>query len=153
MCSRSKSDAKRHHFHPHASMTKHTPESNERDYAVYKIWQAKRHMTHMAGEEGLSLIDPSLHLQTTVSLWQHSAETTSDLVGSAVFSPRIKSSRSKEEPPEGAEMVTQLMYSGTPRHTNTNPRTPAHPFVDLIECTIEMRPFCELPLTHRRYFL
>lgn len=45
------------------------------------------------------------------------------------------------------------MYSGTPRHTNTNPRTPAHPFVDLIECTIETRPFCELPLTHRRYFL
>lgn len=63
MCSRSKSDAKRHHFHPHASMTKHAPESNERDYAVYKIWQAKRHMTHMAGEEGLSLIDPPLHLQ------------------------------------------------------------------------------------------
>lgn len=44
-------------------MTKHAPESNERDYAVYKIWQAKRHMTHVAGEEGLSLIDPPLHLQ------------------------------------------------------------------------------------------
>lgn len=62
--------------------------------------------------------------KTTVSLWQHSAETTSNLVGSSVFSPRIKSWRSKEEPPEGAQIVTQLMYSGRPRHTSTNPRTP-----------------------------
>lgn len=74
---------------------------------------------------GVSLIDPLFISKTTVSLWQHSAEATSKLVQSSVFSLCKKSLRSKEEPPEGAAIVTLLMYSGTSRHTRT--QTPAHP--------------------------
>lgn len=135
MCSWRKSDAKRHHFHPHASMRKHAPESNERDYAVYllaahKKWQAKRHMTHVAGEEGLSLIDPPFISKTTVSLWQQSAETTLKLVRSSVF--LVKKS---------LEKVLRLWHNWCIKaHPDTHEHKPPHP------CT----PLCRSDRMHDR---
>lgn len=121
-----KSCTKKYHFHPHASMTKHAPESNEEDYAFYlstvhesdrpkdtwHIWQVRR----------VSLIDPLFIFQTTVFLWQHSEKTTLKLVQSSVFSPCINSFRSKEGTREGVAIVTETMYADT--HRNAQTQTP-----------------------------
>lgn len=44
-------ESNRHHFHPHASMTKHAPESNERHYAVYLPAAHKKKKKKMTGQK------------------------------------------------------------------------------------------------------
>lgn len=106
---------------------------NDRPKYIWHIWQVRR----------VRLIDPLFISKTTVSLWQHSKETTFKLVQSSVSSPRINSFRVNKGHGKVFGLWHKLCVQARMHtHTHTHkPHTPTHPFVDLIEYRIKTRRF------------
>lgn len=120
----------------------------------------KWHMTHVAGEEGKSDWSP-LHLQNDCFFFFFFPCDTVRLrhgwnLFGAPSSPCF-SIKELEEQRRASRRCRDCDTTDVFRHTHTqtpppNPYTPPRPFVDLIECAIEMRPFCKPCLTDATFF-